>query len=228
MRQGLIDTLKTHKFKVDDLATEENAYGETVGSMTPKAKTKLKGVAEVIRSYASYTAIPELEFEKLDRKEFGGDFQSLYQIVNEGVINYKEAQDNDVKIINQAIKDLGEVNRNPFDVNIRIKTVDNKGIAREDLKWRLGAKGTDYEGRTTYEVASVILQMGTNYELFLTNNIADNPAINADKNIKDKKSAQLAWKDELFKKEFIEKLYMPCYCYLYFYIMLKVYYFYLI
>ena len=90
-------------------------------------------------------------------------------------------------------------------MNIRIKTVDNKGNAREDIKWRLGAKGTEYEGRTTYEVASVILQIGTNYELFLTNNIADNPAINADKNIKDKKSAQLAWKDELFKKEFIEK-----------------------
>lgn len=205
MRQGLIDTLKTHKFKADDLVTEENADGETVGSMTPKAKTKFKSVAEVIRSYASYTAIPELEFEKLDRKEFGGYFQSLFQIVNEGVINYKEAQDNDVKIINQAIKDLGEIKRNPFDVNIRIKTVDNKGNAREDIKWRLGAKGTEYEGRTTYEVVGVILQIGTNYDLFLTNNIADNPAINADKNIKDKKAAQLAWKDELFKKEFIEK-----------------------
>lgn len=200
------EALDQHSNKVDDLALDKNENGEVVGSMTPKNKNLKRAISDIIHDYFGYTDTMEHACQRIDLQEFGGPFQSMFQMVHEGVTKFKESYNKDIETFNNALKKIGQIRSDPFDVDMYINVTDKKGNRTgETIKWRLGARGTKYQGRTTMEVAVVLLQMGANFDIFLKNNIADNESINSNPNIKDKAAAQLEYKREKFKKEFIEK-----------------------
>lgn len=197
MVKGLSETLDKHKSKVDYLVSGTDENGNPTASMSPKSQSFIDKANAILGHYYSYINQPEYVFERLDQQEFGGYFHALYQDVHEGVTEYKLHNNEDTKRITQAFSKIKTVNDNVFSPNIAIKTVDNNNKPTT-AKWVLGAQGTEFEGRTTLEILAVLLHIGANFKIFLNNNIADNPAIT-------NKAEQLAWKEQLFNKEFLER-----------------------
>lgn len=227
-----LDTIKDMKDHDPKLAGYDEKNG-VVGT-TKRKLNKREKVQDAWSSFSALTKIVETEFQKLDGKIFGGVFHGLYQRVKDSETSYKKTRYKVYKKIQTAFHKI-KIESTPIvcrkfnhtlteqelaqgvecDVANGEYDFRSEGEGTNGFSMTLGAKGSRYEGMTTLDISAIMLHMGTNYDLFLDNNIADCEQItirvkrdgenlnksNADIE-RDIYRAQHEYKDKMFKNWF--------------------------
>lgn len=210
--------------------TENNLAGvndETqVAGTTKKQMTIWDKVKDATRSFGSLTKMVEMEFQKLDGTAFGGVWRGLYQIVKDAETAYKKTRFHHYQKIQKAFHKIKiftapiecrNVSKDTIECNVANGEFDlrMKGKGTNGYTMVLGAKGSRYQGKTTLDILAMMLHMGTNYDLMLDNNFADNENITnriireGEQNNKSEKEiredvyrAQHEYKDAMFQNWF--------------------------
>lgn len=227
-----LDTIKDMKDHDPKLAGYDEKNG-VVGT-TKRKLNKWEKVHDAWSSFSALTKIVETEFQKLDGKIFGGVFHGLYQRIKDSETAFKKARYkaynriqtafHKIKIestpivcrkFNRTLTEQELVQGVECDVENGEYDFRSEGENTKGFSMTLGAKGSRYEGMTTLDILAIMLHMGTNYDLFLDNNIADCEQITIrvrreGENLNKSKAeierdiyrAQHEYKDKMFKNWF--------------------------